>query len=120
MRAMMLVVIAMLAVPAGAVAQGVAVSPIHVSAALLPGAPAPQEVPRLGVPAAASQKNYWLEGAIGGGVLLGVAGFLLVNGLCDDDSGTDNCTSDAVIAGLSTATAGGVIGAFIGKAIPKK
>ena len=120
MRAIMLAVSAMLAVPTAAVAQQVTVPSMHLSVALLPKQVAPQGVPPLGVAAAAAQRNYWLEGAIGGGVLLGAAGFLLVNGLCDDDSGSDNCTSDAVIATLSTATAGAVIGAFIGKAIPKR
>jgi hypothetical protein len=120
---MMLVVIAMLAVPAGAAAQGVAVSPIHVSAALLPGEAAPQDVPRLGIAAAASQQNYWLEGAIGGGVLLGAATALFAYGLCKDpDSNTSNrnCGVTTLLGALPGATAGGVIGAFIGKTIPKR
>ena len=120
MRAMMLVVIAMLAVPAGAAAQGVAVSPIHVSAALLPGEAAPQDVPRLGIAAAASQKSYWLEGAIGGGTLLGIGGVLFAIDLRNPDSGGGSCTSAAILGGLATATVGAVIGAFVGKAIPKR
>ena len=92
----------------------------HVSALLIPRPQAPESsIPRE-VTRMRSRESYWLEGAIGGGVLLGAAGFLLVSGLCDDDSGSDNCTSDAAIATLSTATAGGVIGAFIGKTIPTR
>lgn len=120
MRSAMLATLAILAMPMGATAQGRTARPAHLSAALLPGEAAPRAIPPLDIAAAASEKNYWLEGAIGGAVLLGAAGFLLINGLCDDDSGTDNCTSDAVIATLSTATAGAVIGAFVGKTIPKR
>lgn len=65
------------------------------------------------------RSNYWLEGAIAGGVLLAATGMFLANGLCDADSGTDNCTSAVLLAGLSTGTAGAVIGAFVGKTIKK-
>ena len=120
MRAMILALIAMLAMPAGAMAQGVAPSPIHVSAALLPGRVARRAVPPPGIAANASQKNYWLEGAIGGGILLGIGGVLFAIDLCNPDSGGGSCTSAAILGGLATATVGTVIGAFVGKAIPKR
>lgn len=63
--------------------------------------------------------NYWLEGAIAGGTLLGVAGVLFAIDLCNPDSGTDNCASPIILGGLTTATVGAVVGAFVGKAIHK-
>lgn len=66
-----------------------------------------------------SRSNYWLEGAIGGGTLLGIGGVLFAIDLCNPDSGGGSCTSAAILGGLATATVGAVIGAFVGKTIPK-
>jgi hypothetical protein len=111
-----LLFVALLSLPGVALAQQ---AQPHISPLLLPqpqtaGSSVPREITLMG-----SRDNYWLEGAIGGAVLLGAAGIFLAAGLCDADSGTDSCTSATVLTGLSTATAGAVIGAFVGKAIPK-
>jgi hypothetical protein len=123
MRSAMLATLAILATPMVATAQGRTARPAHLSAALLPRQSAPLAVPPLGIAAAASQKNYWLEGAIGGGVLLGAATALFAYELCkdpDSNTGDRSCGVTALLGALPGATAGGVIGAFIGKAIPKR
>ncbi|HET9605190.1 MAG TPA: hypothetical protein VFO96_12940 [Gemmatimonadales bacterium] len=121
MRAMMLAATVTLTVPAVAEAQGAPV-PIHLSAELLPRQTASQAVLPVGIAAAGSQQNYWLEGAIGGGVLLGAATALFAYGLCkdpDSNTGDRSCGVTALLGALPGATAGGVIGAFVGKTIPK-
>jgi hypothetical protein len=95
----------------------------HSSILLQPLAqPAPiPGIARIHVKRAVSRPSYWLEGAIGGGVLLGAATELFTYGMCrDSDSSSDgDCTSALLLGWLPGAVAGGVIGAFVGKAFPK-
>ena len=94
------------------------VQPVRMSALLIPA----QQFHSLSMNialAAGPRRNHGVEGAVIGGVLFAAAGILIANGLCDSDSGVKDCTSGTVIAGLSAGTVGAVIGAFVGKTIPK-
>ena len=67
----------------------------------------------------AVRPNHWLTGGLIGAALLGVAGVALAAGLCDDDSGVDNCTGPIVGTALLGAGLGFTIGALIGGQFPK-
>lgn len=87
-------------------------------------APAPSVLFQRAEPAAPSPSptpTYWKEGALIGGIPLGILGFALANGLCGSGDGGsgDHCT----LAGLGGAAfgflTGAVVGSLIGGQIPK-
>jgi hypothetical protein len=59
--------------------------------------------------------TYWKEGGIIGGLLLGIAGALLINGLChDSDTAEEHCGTKAVGGAALGAGLGFVIGSLVG------
>ena len=67
----------------------------------------------------ATRPNHWLAGGLIGAALLGAGGLALAAGLCNEDSGTDNCTGPIIGSALVGAGLGFTIGALIGGQIPK-
>jgi hypothetical protein len=75
------------------------------AASTLPGPSRPDTYP----------STYWKEGGIIGGILLGIAGALLVNGLCNDsDTAEEHCGTKAVGGAALGAGVGFAIGSLIG------
>jgi hypothetical protein len=67
----------------------------------------------------ATRPSHWLTGGLIGAAVLGAGGLALAAGLCNEDSGTDNCTGPIIGSALVGAGLGFTIGALIGGQIPK-
>jgi hypothetical protein len=89
---------------------------LHVSPYVVdrPEQPRPEMIRARAVP------DYRWEGAVVGGITLGVGLAVLTSGMCDSDSGTSHCGLLMVGAGLVGGTVGVVTGGFIGSLIPKR
>lgn len=64
------------------------------------------------------RRTHWKEGALVGGVVTGLGLALLIDGLCNSDSG-DNCTNAGVLGLVGGGAVGGIVGALIGGQFPK-
>jgi hypothetical protein len=58
--------------------------------------------------------TYWKEGGIIGGVILGVAAALLIDGLCHDSDNEEHCGVKTLGGGALGAGAGFAIGSLVG------
>ena len=67
----------------------------------------------------ATRPNHWLAGGLIGAAVLGAGGLALAAGLCNEDSGTDDCTGPIIGSALVLAGLGFTIGALIGGQLPK-
>lgn len=63
--------------------------------------------------------DHRYEGAIVGGLLVGLGGAVLVGGLCRSSDISDNCTWAAIKGGVLLGALGGLTGALIGGLFPK-
>lgn len=64
--------------------------------------------------------TYWKEGGIVGAILLGIAGALLINGLCgDSDTSEEHCGTRAIGGAALGAGVGFALGSLIGGQFPK-
>ena len=98
----------LLAVPAALAAQRPALRPRPSVLYSLPAAPTTDTI--------GGPRTYWKEGALLGGVPLGIAGYLLFSGLCEQDDsagGGRHCGTQ----GLGGAALGFLIGAIPGALI---
>jgi uncharacterized membrane protein YeaQ/YmgE (transglycosylase-associated protein family) len=60
-------------------------------------------------------RTWWKEGGIVGSVILGVAGALLVDGLChDSDTAEEHCGTKSIGGGALGAGVGFVLGSVVG------
>lgn len=66
------------------------------------------------------RSTYWKEGAVVGGLVLGIGTFVAAYLICGDLSDQGNCARDAAGAGAIMLVAGGITGALIGGAIEQK
>lgn len=64
--------------------------------------------------------DYRYEGALIGGVVLGLGGALLVGGLCSSSDSSDNCGLKAIEGGVLLGALGALSGALIGGLFPKR
>ena len=64
-------------------------------------------------------RTYWKEGGVIGGLVLGIAAALLVDGLCGSDGGEENCTAKTFGGAALGAGVGFTAGALIGGLFPK-
>jgi hypothetical protein len=67
----------------------------------------------------ATRPSHWLAGGLIGGALLGAGGLAFTAGMCNEDSGSDNCTRPIIGSALVGAGLGFTIGALIGGQIPR-
>jgi hypothetical protein len=58
--------------------------------------------------------TYWKEGAIAGGVVVGLLGAAAGGGLCAYSETQRNCTGATLLGAIAGSLAGGTIGALIG------
>lgn len=65
-------------------------------------------------PAGSIPPTYWQEGALVGGLIVGILGAGLGHGLCGYANSETNCIPALITGGLIGATLGGTIGALIG------
>lgn len=66
-----------------------------------------------------SRDHRW-EGLVLGAIGVGLVGAVMADALCTPDSASDGCTGPVIGTGLVSAVVGGVLGGFIGSAIPKR
>ena len=110
-----LLVAILLAAPAALAAQRPALRPRPSVLYSLPAAPAPDTI--------GGPRTYWKEGALLGGIPLGIAGYLLFSGLCDQDDsagGGRNCGAKGLGGAALGFLIGAVPGALIGGQFHKK
>lgn len=68
------------------------------------------------------RQNHAVEGTVVGALVLGAVGALVGNQTCQNNLSTDfdnGCRDEVLIGGLVGAAAGGVLGYFIGKGMPR-
>jgi hypothetical protein len=125
MHANTLAAIVLLVVPSAAAAQGRAIGRAHASVLTVPFSASLRQTSGT-EPATIFQRatsvgprtNYWLEGAVAGGVLFAATGVYMAYGLCDEDSGSD-CGPELMLSALPFGTIGAVLGGFIGSSFHK-
>jgi hypothetical protein len=66
-------------------------------------------------------QTYWKEGGIAGGILLGLAGFVLIDGLCNSaETAEEHCGTKALGGAALGGAVGFVIGGLVGGQVKKR
>lgn len=115
MRYLLLSILLSLALSANAEAQSVRLTPSPSPLFALARPSAPQDTTRPPPP-----PTHWKEGAIAGGLTLGLFGAVASVGLCQSlDEGAGTCGASLYTGFIGGGILGGIIGALIGGQFPK-